>query len=178
MTAGTTVRPTNTTRQSLALQFDALRSQIDQVAQDSGFDGVNLLYGSTLNVIFNENGSSKLSMTGSTATASGLGLAASANQFQSDTDINTALTNVTTALNALQATTAGLGTYTTVMNSRVDFNKSMIDTLNSAADDLLATDTNEDGAALLVLQTRQQLAATALSLSHGQDTAVLRLFGL
>jgi len=43
---------------------------------------------------------------------------------------------------------------------------------------LTANDPNEDGAALLALQTRQQVAATSLSFTRGGDTSVLRLFGL
>jgi flagellin len=38
-------------------------------------------------------------------------------------------------------------------------------------------DPNEDGARLLALQTRQQLAITSLKLSSSNDNAVLRLFG-
>ena len=64
------------------------------------------------------------------------------------------------------------------MQTRIDFNKSMMDTLNAGADSLTAADSNEDSAALLALQTRQQIAATSLSLTRGGDTSVLRLFGL
>ena len=66
----------------------------------------------------------------------------------------------------------------TIMQTRVDFNKSMVDTLNTGADSLTANDMNADSAALLALQTRQQIAATSLSLTRGGDTSVLRLFGL
>jgi hypothetical protein len=63
------------------------------------------------------------------------------------------------------------------MQTRVDFNKSMINTLGDGADALTIGDSNEDGARLLALQTRQQLAITSLRLSSSNDNAVLRLFG-
>ena len=54
----------------------------------------------------------------------------------------------------------------------------MINTLNSGADALTASDTNEDSAVLLALQTRQQIAASTLSLTQGADSTALALFGL
>ena len=43
--------------------------------------------------------------------------------------------------------------------------------------DLTLADSNEEGANLLALQTRQQLSSTALSLASQADQNVLRLFG-
>ena len=45
----------STTRDSLASQFDALLTQIGQLAGDAGFNGVNLLGGDDLTVNFNED---------------------------------------------------------------------------------------------------------------------------
>src|SRR5579872_389672 len=44
----------NTTRATLAGQFNTLRTQIDQVASDSGYNGRNFLNGDSLQVLFNE----------------------------------------------------------------------------------------------------------------------------
>ena len=49
--------------------------------------------------------------------------------------------------------------------------------MTSGADALTISDTNEDSAKLLALQTRQQMATTSLRLSSNNDNAVLRLFG-
>ena len=62
------------------------------------------------------------------------------------------------------------------MQTRQDFTKNMINTLQTGADNLVLADTNQEGANLLALQTRQQLSSTALSLSAQADQAVLRLF--
>ena len=178
LTAGATTYTSNATRLNMATQFDALRTQIDAAVNDASFNGVNLLSGGALSVTFNETGSSKLTMTGSALTTTGMGLSASTNNFQLDTDINAALAKITTALNAVSSASASFAAYQTVMNVRTDFNKGLIDALNGGADDLVSADTNEEGAKLLLLQTRQQLATTALTLSHNQDSNVLRLFGL
>ena len=63
------------------------------------------------------------------------------------------------------------------MQTRQDFTKNLINTLQTGADNLVLADTNEEGANMLALQTRQQLSTTALSLSAQADQAVLRLFG-
>jgi flagellin-like hook-associated protein FlgL len=146
--------------------------------QDSGFNGVNLLSGSSLNVTFNENGSSSLTVAGVTVTSAGLSVAASTNNWQNDTDINAAVTALSNAVSSLQETSAAFSSMTAVMSARSDFNKAMVDTLNSGADEIVGTDVNEDSALLLALQTRQQVAITALSFTQGANSTALKLFGL
>ena len=62
------------------------------------------------------------------------------------------------------------------MQNRQDFTQSLISTLTTGADKLVLADTNEEGAKLLALNTRQQLSQTALSLANQANQAVLRLF--
>jgi flagellin len=132
----------------------------------------------TLSVAFNEAGTSKLTLTGAQLTSSGLAIAASTNNFQTNSDINAALTNLSKALTTLQTQSALFGSNESIVSARTEFTKSLVQTLQTGAHNLLASDTNEDGAALLALQTRQQIATTSLSLVQGADAEVLRLFGL
>src|SRR6266851_4391626 len=55
----------NSTRTALATQFDALRTQIDQLAVDSGYNGVSLLNNQSLAVTVNASGSAKVILTAS-----------------------------------------------------------------------------------------------------------------
>lgn len=175
---GTTAAGTlNTTRSSLASQYDALRTQIDQLAADSGYNGVNLLNGDGLKVVFNEKGTSSQSISGVTFNAAGLGVAASTNTFQTDKDLSDAIANINTALSTLRSQASAFGSSLSVVQTRQDFTKSMIGTLKTGADNLVLADSNEEGANLLALQTRQQLSSTALSLAAQADQNVLRLFG-
>jgi flagellin-like hook-associated protein FlgL len=111
-----------------------------------------------------------------TFSATGLGLAASTNTFQTDKDINDAITNVNNALNSLRAQASTFGANLSIVQIRQDFTKSTISTLKTGADNLVLADTNEEGANLLSLQTRQQLSSTALSIASQSDQNVLRLF--
>jgi flagellin-like hook-associated protein FlgL len=169
---------TQAERDAFAAQFDALRTQIDQLASDASFNGKNLLSGTqTLQVTFNETATSSLTITGVDYTATGLGITAAGATWTTATAINTSLGLANTASTTLRTQASTFGSNLSVVQNRQDFTKNLINTLRSGADNLVLADTNEEGANLLALQTRQQLASTALSLSAQQDQQVLRLFG-
>lgn len=171
-----TAGSTSADRASFASQFDELRTQIDQLTNDAGFNGVNLLSGDSLTVNFNEDSSSSLNISGVTFTATGIGVAASTNSFQTDVDINTAITNLQSASDTLAAQSSTFGNNLSVVETRQDFTKSLINVLETGAANLTLADTNEEGANLLALQTRQQLSSVSLSLASEADQNVLRLF--
>jgi flagellin-like hook-associated protein FlgL len=178
LTAGTTAFVANATRTSYGVQYDALRTQIDAAISDASYNGVNLLINGSKTIALNETGSSSIALIGANLSTTSLGVVASTNSFQADTDITNVITNITNALTTLQTQTATLGNNQAIIDARVQFNKSMADTLQSGADDLVKSDSGADGALLLALQTRQQLAATALSMTGSSDKMALRLFGL
>jgi flagellin-like hook-associated protein FlgL len=178
LTAGVTAFTANATRTSYAAQYDALRTQIDAAISDASYNGVNLLINGSKTVALNETGSSTIALTGANLSTTSLGVVASTNSFQGDSDITTVITNITNALATLQTQTATFGNNQAIIDARMQFNKSMADTLQSGADLLVNSDSNADGALLLALQTRQQLAATSLSMAGGSDKMALRLFGL
>ncbi len=176
LVAGTTTGVENTTRTSLASQYDDLRTQIDQLATDSGYNGVNLLNGDNLSVVFNERGTSTQSISGVTFDSAGLGISAAAHSFQTDVDVDAALTELTAALSTLRSQSVAFGSSLSVVQTRQDFTKAMVNTLQTGADNLVLADTNEEGANMLALQTRQSLSTTALSLASQASQSVLQLF--
>ena len=176
VSTATSAGTANSDRTSFATQFDQLRTQIDQLTTDAGFNGVNLLSGDSLTVNFNEDGTSSLGISGVTFTSAGLSITASDNNFQTDYDINTALTELTSATNTLAAQASTFGSNLSVVQTRQDFTKELINVLETGAANLTLADTNEEGANLLALQTRQQLSSVSLSLASQADQNVLRLF--
>jgi flagellin len=172
-----TVGAANAQRTSLQSDYNNVITQIDALAADASYGGVNLLAGDDLKVVFNETGTSSLTITGVSFNSTGLGLAAvSGAGFQSDGDIDTVITKLDTALSNLRTQASKFGSNLSTVQTRQDFTKNLINTLQTGADNLVLADTNEEGANLLALQTRQQLSTTALSLSAQADQAVLRLF--
>ncbi|MHC2577272.1 flagellin [Bradyrhizobium diazoefficiens] len=65
-----------TARANLVSQYNNILNQIDTTSQDSSFNGVNLLNGDQLKLVFDETGKSSLNITGVTYNSKGLGLAA------------------------------------------------------------------------------------------------------
>jgi flagellin-like hook-associated protein FlgL len=166
------------TLDTLSTQFDALLTQIGQLAGDSGFNGVNLLGGDDLTVNFNEDATSTTTITGvdyTNANAAPLSINAAGN-WQTSANIDLASDNLTAALTKLRAESQTLSANLSTVQIRQDFTKATINTLQNGSAALTLADSNEEGANLLALQTRQQLSTTALSLSAQADQNVLRLF--
>ena len=166
----------NATRSTLATEFDAIRTQIDQLANDASFNGNNLLQNDDVTVIFNEDGTSSLTISGVDFDSQGLNVSASTNNFQDDNAINAALTELDTAISTLRSQASTFGSNLSVVEIRQDFTKELINVLETGAAGLTLADTNEEGANLLSLQTRQQLSTVSLSLATQADQNVLRLF--
>jgi len=167
---------TSAARTSLAAQFDALRTQIDQMAADSAFNGISLLNNQSLTVIMNQSATTKLVVAGNNDTSIGLGVVASTSSFQTSYDVNTAMANINNALATLQNQSSNYTADVAVIQDRTDFTKQTINTLQTGTNDLTLADANQEGASLLALQTRQSLSSTALSLATQADQNVLRLF--
>jgi flagellin len=174
-------------RTTLVKQFNDLRDQIDGLAKDAGFNGINLLGGDKLSITFNEKtgaNKNKLDVQGETVSSTNLGIGSAVDgtatgsdyNIQNDADLSKAADALTNVLTSLRATSSQLGSQLSVVETRQNFTKDLVNTLTAGADNLTLADTNEEGAKLLALQTRQQLSQTALSLSNQADQAVLRLF--
>ena len=168
-----------TTQASLATQFNSLLTQIGQLAGDSGYSGVNLLAGNSLTVTLDETGASSTTLTGvnyTNANNAPLSIANATNNWVGASDITAASTALSAALTSLQSESQTLSSGLSTIQIRQDFTNSMINTLQTGADNLTLADSNQEGADLLALQTRQQLSTTALSLASQSDQNVLRLF--
>ena len=171
--------PTPRPARASPAQFDALLTQIDQLAGDFGFNGINLLAGDNLTVTLNETGTSSTAVVGvdyTDATAAPLSITAAANNWAANGDITAASTDLTAALTTLRSESQTLGANLSTVQIRQDFTKATINTLQSGSAALTLADSNQEGANLLALQTRQQLSTTALSLASQADQNVLRLF--
>jgi flagellin len=171
-------------RQSLLNQFNTLLTQIDKTAGDSGYNGINLLNGDKLTVQFNENGTSSIDVQAKDAsgnvfaiTSANLGInTQTTGNFASNSTLDTLSSSLTTALTTLRTQASSLGSQLSIVQTRQDFTKNMINTLQVGSDNLVLADTNEEGANMLALQTRQSLSTTALSLASQADQNVLQLF--
>jgi len=151
------------TAEEVAAEIDKL----DSISASS--DGTNL----TITASGGEIALDDNDTTANLATTAGTGFVASG--FGTDDSINSTLSSLTSALGTLRSQASSFGTNLTVVENRQDFTKSMINTLEEGAGKLTLADSNEEGANLLALQTRQSLASTSLSFASQADQNVLRL---
>ena len=168
-----------TVRAGLSSQFGQILSQIDQLAGDSGFNGINLLdknNSTDLTVTLNEKGTSSVTVNAVDFSSNGLSINNATNNWAGAADITAASSDLTNALTTLRSQSQAFGSNLSTVQIRQDFTKATINTLQTGADALTLADSNEEGANLLALQTRQQLSTTALSLASQASQAVLRLF--
>jgi len=161
-------------RIQLEADFNAIRTQIDQLVQDTGYRGTNLLNGDSLSVQFNEDNSSNLSISGVSFDSAGLNIGSAS--FGTDNDIQTSLDEIGAALDNVRSQARTFGQNLATLQNREDFTKQTINTLTEGADKLTLADLNEESAKLLSLQTTQTLGVTSLSLAAQSQQSVLRLF--
>jgi flagellin len=164
-------------RSSLVSQYNNIITQITTTAQDSSFNGINLLNGDNLNLTFNETGKSTLNVTGVTYNAAGLGLASltAGTDFLDNNSANKVLTVLGAASTTLRTEASVLGSNLSVVQLRQDFSKNLVNVLQTGASRLTLADTNEEAANSQALSTRQSIAVSALGLANQSQQSVLQL---
>ena len=167
---------TSSNTADLAIQYNDIKTQINNLASDSGYGGKNLLDSDTLSVEFNEDGTNTLSVVGFDATSSVAGVAISNANFTDNTTIEAGISEIKDAISALETEAQKLSSNLSMITIRGAFTDKMIATLETGAEQLVLADMNEEGANMLMLQTRQALGMTALTMSSEAAQSVLRLF--
>ena len=165
------------TRANLVAQYNNIIAQITTTSQDSSFNGVNLLAGDTLKLVFNETGKSTLNITGTALTPAGLGLPTLTPgvSFIDNASANAQLTALNAASTTLRAVASSLGSNLSIVQIRQDFSKDLINVLQTGSSNLTLADTNEEAANSQALSTRQSIAVSALALANQSQQSVLKL---
>jgi flagellin len=164
-------------RAGLVAQYNQIIDQIKTTAQDASFNGINLLNGDSLKMVFDETGKSTVTIAGVTFDPNGLGLS----KLTAGTDLvdNFMTNNVLTALNTasitLRSQASAFGANLSIVQIRQDFNKNLINVLQTGSSALTLADSNEEAANSQALSTRQSIATSALSLANTSQQAVLQL---
>lgn len=169
----------NSTRTTSMKQYNEILDQIDQLAKDSGYKGVNLLQGNSLKVVFNEDRSSYLTINSTFADTSDEGLKISRAEDWTNPDneaIDASISELENAITSLRNMASEFGNNYSIVENRENFTESLINVLEEGSDKLTLADMNEESANMLALQTRQQLAINSLSLASQAAQSVLSLF--
>ncbi len=166
---------------SIVSQFNELRTQISNLANDAEFQGLNLVNSSanSLTVEFSTVSTSTLTIDGVDITlntsGTGLTVAAAAN-FSLTSNIDAALNEIDADITTLRGNASTLGSNVALLQTRLDFTERYVNVLEEGAGKLTLADLNEEGANLVALQTRQQLGIQALAFAGQSEQGVLGLF--
>jgi flagellin-like hook-associated protein FlgL len=164
-------------RSNLVSQYNGIVAQITTTAQDSSFNGINLLNGDNLKLTFNETGKSTLNISGVTYNATGLGLNSlvSGTDFLDNSSANSVITALGAASTSLRTEASTLGSNLSIVQIRQDFSKNLINVLQTGSSNLTLADTNAEAANSQALSTRQSIAVSALALANQSQQSVLQL---
>ena len=180
---------TSTDATTFSCQYSTVIDQINMMAADSGYKGINLLQEANLTVEFaSEAGKSTLTLTGFGDTSTTFNIdgldteqGTKGSNWVAGTVVNTAniqssIDNLEEARGYLRVRSKTLSSNLSIITAREEFTAQMINTLGDGASKLTEADMNEEGANMLMLQTRQALGTTSLSLASQAAQGVLRLF--
>ena len=180
---------TSTDASTFAAQYQTVIDQINQMARDSGYKGVNLLQEAELTVQFaSEADLSYLNLTGFGGTDIDFNITGLQDEMATKgsnwvtgttvntTDIEASIDRLEAARDELRVQSKTLSSNLSIITAREEFTAEMINTLGDGASKLTEADMNEEGANMLMLQTRQALGTTSLSLASQAAQGVLRLF--
>jgi len=170
----------------LAGQYNELIRQINNTQADASYKGINFLASATSTTVnFNEEATTSIVLNGFAGSSSGLSISGgsatgSGTLTSTNLSVVSGLDNIEATLNSALATlrteSSELAANLSILTTRQDFITNMVNTLVEGAGKLTNADTNEEGANMLLLQTRQQLGVTSLSLASQAAQSVLRLF--
>lgn len=176
-------------RKGLQEQFAVLAANVNSLANDASYQGLNLVAGTAakLTVEFSSASNARLEVNGVNLQSSAL-LGAKASALattlvggawsavgDSVSKFDAAVKNIDTSLNSLRSSAKSLGSNVALLQTRLDFTKQYTNTLEEGSGKLTLADLNEEGANLVALQTRQSLGIQALQFSGQSEQSVLQL---
>ena len=158
---------------SLATDYNKVKAQIDLLIADATYKGVNLLNNVDMKVTFDEDGQSKLTVSGTDLKTD---LAISTANWSTGGSISGDVTKIAAALTQLRTVSSQYGTDLGIIQTREDFTTTFITGLQEGSGRLVNANLEEESANLLALQTRQALGTTSLSFANQSQQSILQLF--
>ncbi|WP_374533738.1 flagellin [Phenylobacterium sp.] len=167
-------------KQALSDEYQSLRDQIDTIANNASFDGVNLISSTGVNnasikAIANADATATIDIDHVVLSKSNTKIAATLSTLTGTVgsadvqEIEDAIQDVSSALSKLGTGAKALETHmTNVMKLQ--------DTLDAGIGNLVDADLAKESARLQALQTKQQLGVQALSIANQSSSILLGLF--
>lgn len=155
-------------------EFELILDQIDRMAADSRYKGINLLQGNDLVTNVNNDGTSSIVTNGRFITSEGLKI--QRDGFSDELELPKIISSIDNAIQQVRAFRRQIAIDSNLLTTREEFTIGTANTLKAGADDLTLADLNKEGANLLALDTRSQLGQISLALAGETTRNVLDLF--
>lgn len=166
-------------RKALNEDFKAIRDQINTVAANADFNGVNLLKtGATgFQALANAQGTASMTVTPEVLALGSTNVTVTATTtIGTSTLASTALGLVNASIDNVSSALARLGTKSKSLETHRTFVGKLMDSLESGVGNLVDADLAKESAKLQALQTKQQLGVQALGIANQSPQILLSLF--
>ena len=167
-------------KQALSDEYNALRDQIDTIANNATFDGVNLISSTTVNSasiasLANADGTATIDIAHADLSKSNTAIAATTASL-AGTVLSADVAAVETAIQNVSSVLSKIGTGAKALDTHLTNVMKLQDTLDAGVGNLVDADLAKESAKLQALQTKQQLGVQALSIANQSSGILLSLF--
>ena len=177
--AATDVSLSTASRGALNEDFKAIRDQINTVAANADFNGINLLEtGATgFQALANAAGTATLTVTPEVLSLGSTNVTVTTTTtIGTSTQATAALGLVNASIDLVSGALARLGTKAKALDTHRTFVGKLTDALESGVGNLVDADLAKESAKLQSLQTKQQLGVQALGIANQSPQILLSLF--
>ena len=167
-------------KQALSDEYTSLRDQIDTIANNATFDGVNLISSTSVNsssikAIANADATATIDIDHVDLSKSNAKIAATLTSLTGT--VNSAdVKEVEDAIQDISSALSKLGTGAKALDTHMTNVMKLQDTLDAGVGNLVDADLAKESAKLQALQTKQQLGVQALSIANQSSSSLLGLF--
>ena len=167
-------------KQALSDEYKSLRDQIDTIANNASFDGVNLISSTGVNnasikAIANADATATIDIDHIVLSKSNTKIAATLSTLTGT--VNSAdVKEIEDAIQDVSSALSKLGTGAKALDTHMTNVMKLQDTLDAGIGNLVDADLAKESARLQALQTKQQLGVQALSIANQSSSILLGLF--
>ena len=167
-------------KQALSDEYKSLRDQINTIANNATFDGVNLISStgvnkSSIKAIANADATATIDIDHVVLSKSNTKIAATLSSLTGT--VNSAdVKEVEDAIQDVSSALSKLGTGAKALDTHMTNVMKLQDTLDAGIGNLVDADLAKESARLQALQTKQQLGVQALSIANQSSSSLLGLF--
>ena len=165
---------------ALSDEYKSLRDQIDTIANNATFDGVNLISTTSVNsasikAIANADATATIDIAHVVLSKSNTKIAATLTSL-TNTVTSADVKEVEDAIQDVSSALSKLGTGAKALDTHMTNVMKLQDTLDAGVGNLVDADLAKESAKLQALQTKQQLGVQALSIANQSSSSLLGLF--